>query len=267
MTRTVWSSGRLPLIVAAGLGASVALTGCFGETVSNALNDCVNLCELTGTSTADCQRACEEAEENTGGRDTGNGGGSDAASDAGGNPQLDVPVSEDSGSTDTGSSTDTGGGGGSGTDCVGIIECINGSGGTQADLEACIAEGNPTAQDEIIAVLTCLQTNCADAATEAEFATCQAEFCSAELTECTGSEGPPDPSGTETCSGVVSCFLTCRDQACATDCLGDADSVETQEAAINYYNCGVENCASATSEAEFATCVEESCPDEAAACL
>lgn len=207
----------------AALAASVALTGCFGETVSN-FSDLQSLCRTAceKTCATDCAAACEEVVLNTGG--------------------------------------------GSGTDCVGIIECINASGGAQSELEACIAEGTPRAQHLIIAVLTCRQTNCADVA-GAEFASCRQEFCSAELTECTYAEGPPDPTGSETCSGVVDCLLTCRDDACANECLGEADSSETQCAAIEFHTiCGGLHCAMATSADEFVACVAESCPDEAAAC-
>lgn len=196
--------------------------------------------------------------------DTGGGSSTDdAASDAGGNPTLDVPVSNDTG----GGTTDTGGGTETGDTCPEIITCINGLGGapTQAQVQECIEAGSPTAQDQIVAIISCIQANCAEAS-DSEIGACQQEFCSEELTDCTGEEPPPTPSGEATCRETIDCFLTCRDQACANECVGDAASAAEANAAIEFYNCGVEECASATSAAGFITCAEEACTDESAAC-
>ena len=218
-----------------------------------------------GTGCSDDSTFFPDAGEGGGGggtdRDGGTGGGG-TDSDAGGNPSLDVSIGDDSGG---GGSEDTGGGGGT-TDlnCVEIIECINSSGGTQADLESCIDQGTPEAQGQINDVLICLQENCGEAASDEEFASCQQEFCSAELAACTGQAAP---SGDANCEETVGCVLTCADQECANACISDADSTETAEAAIDYFNCGVESCAEATSAEEFLSCTDAACPDEAAACF
>lgn len=196
---------------------------------------------------------------------TGGGGGGGTDSDAGGNPSLDVSIGDDTGGGG-GGTEDTGGGGGGTTDldCVEIIDCINASGGTQADLEACIDQGTPEAQGQITDILICLQENCGEAASDEEFASCQQEFCSAEIAACTGQAAP---SGDANCEETVMCALGCADQECANACISDADSTETAQAAIDYFNCGVESCAEATSAEEFLSCADAACPGESAACF
>lgn len=209
--------------------------------------------------------AVDELSDATSGRDTGGGGSTDDASDAGGNPTLDVPVSNDTGG---GGRPDTGGGGGeTGDTCPEIIDCINslGESATQPLVEACVDAGTPTAQDQILAIISCIQANCADAP-DSEIAACQQEFCADELADCTGEEPPPTPSGDATCRETVDCFLTCRDQACANGCVGESASNAVADAAVNFYNCGVEECASATSAAGFVSCAEAACPAESTAC-
>jgi hypothetical protein len=199
--------------------------------------------------------------------DAGGGGGTggETGSDAGGNPSLDVSVGDDTGSG--GGGTDTGGGGGGGgaaLDCVGIIECINSSDGTQAGLEACIDEGTPEAQGQITDVLICLQENCGDAESDAEFASCQQEFCSAELQACNGQAAPEGDAG---CAETVECLLGCgQNEACAGACVANADSQETLNQVSAYVTCASESCTSATSIDEFYACAEENCPEEFAAC-
>lgn len=158
------------------------------------------------------------------------------------------------------------GGSGGGLDCVGILECVNTNEcADQACLDGCISQGTTTAQSQFTAVLNCIGTNCADAATDAEFAQCQQEFCSAELNACTGGTGSPGGAGTATCNEVVTCVLTCADQACADNCVATGTAA-AQTAAIGFYNCAVDNCASATTVDEFLSCGRSACPTEAADC-
>ncbi|MFT4702715.1 MAG: hypothetical protein ACI81R_000401 [Bradymonadia bacterium] len=174
----------------------------------------------------------------------------DAAIEDTDNPGLDVAVQDDTGGTTTG------------VDCDEIAACVQQAEcATQACLDGCIAEGNSAAQADFAAYYTCLGANCADA-DENEMLGCQAEFCSDEFTQCTGSSLP---SGDADCSTTVECLISCTSPECGDACIEDAD-IDGANLAVTYYNCGVDNCADQTSAAGFRECLAESCPDEAAAC-
>ena len=232
---------------------------------------------------------CASSTSGRGGRDTGTtadggnpgldiGTGSDV-------PSLDTPVTEDvaecvpdcsgrecgddgcggscgfCGGGDTCVAGICQGGGGGGDDCPGVIECINASDGSQAALEGCIGGGTAEAQGQIVAILECIQTNCADPdMSEEEFGQCQQDFCSTEINECFGIG-----TGSATCPEVIECLLGCADQDCANACVGTG-SAGAQAAAVDYFNCAVESCAEVTTPEEFYSCAEASCPTEAAEC-
>lgn len=212
-------------------------------------------------------------------------GGSDTTTPDEDVATLDVPVSEDTGEcvpncsgmecgedgcggscgfcagTETCVSGRCEGGGGGGLDCPDVIGCINDSDGTQAGFDACLAQGTTAAQDQINNLLLCIQTNCGEEGlSDEEFAECQQSFCSEEITECTGIG-----TGSANCGSVVDCLLGCPDQACGDACIGTGTPA-AQNAAVGFYNCGVENCADATSMDEFLSCAEASCPSESAEC-
>ena len=145
-------------------------------------------------------------------------------------------------------------------DCPGVIECINASGGGQADLNECISQGDAEAQGQINDIIACLQENCGEAGTDQEFEECQQEFCQGELNACFGIG-----EGTDTCEEVVDCLLGCTTQECANACVGEG-TPEAQEEAVAGFNCAAENCAEAASVDEFFACFEETCTEEYNAC-
>lgn len=145
------------------------------------------------------------------GADSGRGG-DDTDSDAGGNPSLnDVGIGgDDAGGTPDGGGTDEGVG------CFEIVQCINASDGTEAGLNACIAQGTPTAQTLLNSLATCVQNNCGQIQDETELSACQQEFCSAEIAACQqnstgGGEQPVGGTGayescdTEPCQAGMAC--------------------------------------------------------------
>lgn len=156
--------------------------------------------------------------------------------------------------------------GGGGTDCRGILTCVNENAcADQACLEACLGRGTATAQQQFIAVLTCLSDNCSEASSDADFQQCQQDFCSRELNACSGGGGGGGPSGSDTCMGVVNCVLQCPDQSCADACVA-AGTPAAQNAGAAYYNCAIAACSSATTIGEFHECGASACPSEAAQC-
>lgn len=140
--------------------------------------------------------------------------------------------------------------------CEEIIDCINSSGGEQADMNNCIGQGTTEGQALINDILTCIQTNCADATTDEEFAECQQAECQVEINACFGIG-----EGTDSCEEVVDCLLGCTTQECGNACVSEGTS-DAQAEAIAGFNCAAESCAEATSQDEFFTCFEASCPDE-----
>ena len=241
------------------------------------------------TTAADCAAGsvcsggfCIPDSSGRGGRDTGNPGldvgtGGDV-------PTLDTPVTEDSGECvpncaglecgedgcggscgfcSGGESCVSGicQGGGGGSDCPGVIECINATDGSQPAVEACIGDGTAEAQGQILSILECIQANCSDPdMTEEQFGQCQQDFCSTEINECFGIG-----TGSASCPEIIECLLGCADQDCANACVGTGTAA-AQPAAVDYFNCAVDSCADATTPDEFYSCAEASCPGEAAAC-
>ncbi len=230
--------------------------------------------------------------DGTGGTGDGTNPGADAGTtptaDAGGNPALDVSVQDGGSCTPNcagrtcgddgcgGSCGDCGigqscvagvcqgGGTSTGIDCVDIIECIHPC-TDQACFTNCIGQGTPEAQSLFNAIIECIQTRCADVdpADEPAMIECQNTQCSAEITACTGTE--PPGTGDASCSEVVECLLGCPDQECGNACIGTGTAA-AQGAAIDFYNCGVENCADATSVDQFMSCDQSACSAEYAAC-
>ncbi|MFT6399296.1 MAG: hypothetical protein ACJAYU_004061 [Bradymonadia bacterium] len=145
-------------------------------------------------------------------------------------------------------------------DCIAIIQCIN-QATTQQDFNDCVAQGTPEAQDQINAIVDCVQTNCADPdLTEDEALACQQEECSAELNTCQGIG-----VGSETCEEVVDCLLGCSTADCQNACVS-AGTEEAQDEAIAGFNCAAEICGEVASQEEFFTCFEENCPEEYNSC-
>ena len=253
-----------------------------------------------GTS-ADCAAGnscvagfCTPSDDGRGGRDTGTAGdtgGTDTSNpglDVGTGDDvstLDIPVSEDTGEcvpncaglecgedgcggscgfcsgTETCMSGVCQGGGGGGDSCPDIIECINASDGSEGALNAGIGAGTAEAQGQIEAIIVCLQSNCGEPGmSDEEFTECQQAFCSDELAECTGMG-----TGSANCTSVFECLLGCPDQECGNACISTG-TPEAQNAAINYYNCGVEACEDAATMEEFVSCTEANCSAEAAEC-
>lgn len=126
--------------------------------------------------------------------------------DTGTNPGLDLGLGDTA--TDT---TDTGAPAEEGISCGAIIQCINGTDGSQAAAQGCISQGTPTGQSLIQDVFACLQTNCASATTDAEFATCQQQFCASDLQACSSDNsdggGPVTPPAMAIWIAVVSCSV------------------------------------------------------------
>ncbi len=247
-------------------------TSIFSRAVVPALSFCVAL------GTVGCFGEDDASDLLDGLADAAGRGDAGGSADSGGST-LDVSIGTDSGADAGGSDTGSGGrdtgGGSDGIECVEIIECINDldAPSTPAEEDAyqdefleCVEAGSTEAQYAFEAILSCGQANCADAETDADFSNCLNSECAAEIADCTGEEPPPDPSGDATCTETVECFLTCRDQACANGCIGEAADEDAATSAIELYNCGVENCATARTAADFLACLESDCPDEFAAC-
>ncbi|MCB9506628.1 MAG: hypothetical protein H6697_03045 [Myxococcales bacterium] len=160
-------------------------------------------------------------------------------------------------------------------DCADILTCVNTNQcQDQACLNTCLQTGTAEAQTQFTNVLACLQENCADATTNAEFAACQQEYCQNELNICSGQEGPPEPTGTDTCEEVVSCMTTCltaqteeQFTACFNTCYGMGTDETSPAAAAGLQCVFAAPCVNdIASVDDFFTCFEDSCPDEWAAC-
>ncbi|MCB9506630.1 MAG: hypothetical protein H6697_03055 [Myxococcales bacterium] len=272
----------LPLLV-------VALAGCSSD-AADAFNV---LCRTSSdcASGLSCSNGVCVDGRGTGGRGGGtlDAGGvdtsavSDAESDAGGGgtdtiPSLDIGGCTPSCGTATCGDDGCGGScgacslgqscvsgqcetaGGAGTSCSDIIGCINDcAGNDDACWTACINDGTPTAQRDIAAVLTCLDTNCGDVP-QAEFQACQQDNCGEELRTCNGVM-----VGSDDCTAVFTCLVGCPDQTCGDACI-DEGTIAAQDAAIALYNCGVDNCADGVPVADWVACVRAACATEATAC-
>lgn len=110
--------------------------------------------------------------------------------------------SDTNNSTDTGdTATDTGNTTSSYEDCASIYYCSTDC-TDQACIDACIANGTPTAQEMFNAMSTCWETNCSDTTTKEEFSACVIENCSDETLACSyncclhGDQNYPAPYGT-----------------------------------------------------------------------
>ncbi len=176
------------IVLAAGLGA------CGGDELVDALD-----------------RALADA----GVDDTGRGGTvvSDAGGSDAGNPALDVGIGGE----------DTGGGGGTddGLGCFDIVQCINNGDGSEASVNACIAQGSTTGTSLVNALVGCIQNNCGTAQTEDELAACQQQFCADEIAACqadtnggggggggggpVGNTGAYESCNTEPCQAGMAC--------------------------------------------------------------
>lgn len=152
-------------------------------------------------------------------------------------------------------------GGGTGASCRDTIGCINEcTPPSEACFEACVDAGTPRAQADIASLLGCISAECGGDLPEEEFQQCQNEACGAELDACNELT-----RGTDRCAEVFSCLLACPDQACGDACLA-AGTRDGSTAAVEFYNCGVDNCSASTTAAQFTSCTRTACPTEATAC-
>jgi hypothetical protein len=273
--------------------AVVALTvfsGCdVDETVASVVTcETARDCAQFGSG-ATCVRNVCALGDGTGTRDVGSGVDT-GTSDTGGNQSdtgvvmLDTGVVNDTGSggdtcvractgrecgpdgcggtcgTCSGGETCSGGtcAGSTTLNCNEIIGCINEC-SDQTCYEGCIAQGSPTAQSQIGALLTCIDNNCTGLSGE-EFQACQNDECRTELRTCQASS-----AGTDSCSEVVDCILPCADEACVQTCYRSG-TLDAQESANAYLVCAVDFCEAETTIAGFYECAETNCPTEAATC-
>jgi len=108
---------------------------------------------------------------------------------------TDNPADTGDSATDTGETTSGDG------DCTSIYYC-SADCTDQACIDACIANGTPTAQEMFNTMSTCWETNCSNTATNEEFSACVMENCADETLACSYhdcSNGDPDypaPYGT-----------------------------------------------------------------------
>lgn len=70
--------------------------------------------------------------------------------------------------------------------CSSIVQCVSGCGDDQTCIDACVAEGSMTEQDEFYDYAECLNQFCADPdLTDTEYNDCVASNCATELNACT----------------------------------------------------------------------------------
>ena len=84
-----------------------------------------------------------------------------------------------------------GNGGSTQTDmnCLEIYNCMVDCNQDRTCMQTCMNNGSKDGQTKINAMLNCFNTNCADAATDADFQTCAQENCSNEMMDCQKAEG------------------------------------------------------------------------------
>ena len=121
----------------------------------------------------------KENTEETGGDTTGGdttGGDTTGGDTTGGTDNGDIG----GGGTDTGATNTT---------CAEIYDCLVNAGQDAAAQQTCINAGSPEGQQQINALLTCFDTNCADAADQAAFQECAGANCGTEIDACFPSTG------------------------------------------------------------------------------
>jgi V8-like Glu-specific endopeptidase len=106
---------------------------------------------------------------------------------------------------------------GTGTDsCEAVYNClVDCSDNTCAT--ACYSDGTAEAQTQIDAMLTCLDTNCANATTDTAYQQCAQQYCANEITACFS--GPPCTITGGSCDTGAACYPT---QDGSTGCFSSA---------------------------------------------
>lgn len=186
--------------------------------------------------------------------DTANSDGSESASsDSGEGGDGDASTSGD-GDASTSGDGDGGDGDGDGDppnlSCGAVLVCIDDCAkGDTACLEDCVAIGNPNAQAEAEALLTCvLESACEDDA-------CIEAQCTTELFACS--------TGDMTCSALWSCATDCgEDDACTAECAFESTKLAQEQAnelvmCIESNSCADEACILENCESEWFSCTGE----------
>jgi hypothetical protein len=153
--------------------------------------------------------------------------------------------------------------GGGGGDCSEIIECVQDC-TTEECWQRCMEEGAPEAQEEFIALLTCIDEECSRFEDDQDrFAECQQEECGDMFNECFDI---PIGGGDLDCAEVIECIFGCRTDECQQRCFVQA-TPEGQEQLEDLFFCAQSVCSDVDSPAAWRECSQEFCPEEFGMCF
>lgn len=185
--------------------------------------------------------------------DSPSGNGTDTTTgDTSTNDVTDTNTGDTNVQTDTTPGDTTQGDKGNGL-CPGIIGCLSACGQNATCQQGCIASADAGEGALFQGFYQCLDSKgCLDAATDAEFVTCQSTNCLTEIVECQAGT----TFGTGTCLPIASCVSACAndDFRCSRNCFAGA----TEAAATAFFELQFCFAAQCPDEATFQTCAQQS---------
>jgi hypothetical protein len=147
-------------------------------------------------------------------------------------------------------------------DCDALYDCLVGCNGASGCYDGCYANATPAARAAIDALLGCLDTHCAGAATDEAFQQCAWNRCSTEINTCY-----PPVTGDESCAYVYACMVDCgRDGGCQTACFEEGTAA-AQTALAEMMSCWERRCDHMTDDDAWVACVYRECGGEIDACF
>lgn len=129
----------------------------------------------------------------------------------------------------------------------------------QACANGCYEQGTAAAQDQLDAMLSCFQAQCASAS---DFSACANQKCASQIATCL-----PPVTGPETCETVAGCLSDCADNdgTCINGCYesGTAQAQAQYEAIVDCVNASCQNLTGAA----YGKCIDDHCAAQYAACF
>jgi len=148
--------------------------------------------------------------------------------------------------------------------CSDAYDCLVNCGQNQSCQGTCYSNASATAQAQLDALFTCLDSKCDANLSEAAYAECASSKCGAQTQACFG--GGTTETGNDTCKQVYDCFVPCTDEACYTACYGDGTAA-AQGQIDAMYACFDSKCGTIQDANAWQTCVANNCGTQVTACF